>query len=373
MAFKKLLRKLHLILGLSSGVVVFIVAVSGCLYCFEKEIRQVTHRNLYEVPEPGTYRESLSSVVELAKKAHADPKIKNVVYPAEINKSVQVHFKDKTVVFVDPCAGQVLGSLDMETEFFAVVLNLHRSLLLGETGKMITGISALIFLIMIISGIIMWWPHSRYALKNAITFKKGSTKKRINLDLHRVLGFYASFVLIFSVLTGLIWSFKWAEGTMYWLSGSKKEQQKIKSISPAGKKIEVDLISEAVHLRFPGKDISISYPEDKEGSYRVNVVESEDGFFKKQHQLFFDQYSGATLKEKLYSQASAGDRIKAANYNIHTGKVFGLIGQFIVFFASAIAASLPITGFMIWYSRQKKNRKVPNVAVTMPVSHLAQQ
>jgi uncharacterized iron-regulated membrane protein len=78
----------------------------------------------------------------------------------------------------------------------------------------------------------------------------------------------------------------------------------------------------------------------------------KDGFFRKSHQLVFDQYTGAVIKSKFYKDASTGDKLKATNYNMHTGKVFGLVGQLFVFFASLIVASLPITGFLMWNRRR---------------------
>jgi len=358
MSLKKLIRKIHLILGLSSGIVVFIVAVTGCLYCFEKEIRQVIYRGLYELTATGNERAPISSVVELAKKSQPGKPVRSVTFPSEPDKSIQINFKNKTTVFVDPYQLQVLGELNMEKEFFGVVLNLHRSLLLGDAGKMITGISALIFLVMIISGIIMWWPTNKRSLRASFTIKKEASTKRFNLDLHRVLGFYGSFILIFSVLSGLIFAFKWAEAGMFWLSGSKKEQTKVRSKVTAGGEGSIDLIAATVLDRFPEQAVTIVFPEDTLSSYRATITETNNSFFKKQHHLFFDQYSGAVLKEKMYDQGSAGEHLRAANYDIHTGKVLGLFGQLLVFCASAIAASLPVTGFLIWFRRQQKKGTV---------------
>jgi uncharacterized iron-regulated membrane protein len=86
----------------------------------------------------------------------------------------------------------------------------------------------------------------------------------------------------------------------------------------------------------------------------VNIHARDEGFFKKTHQVFFDRYNGKILKTQLYDNSSTGDKIKATNFDIHTGRVFGLFGQLLVFFAALITASLPVTGFLIWRKKQKK-------------------
>jgi uncharacterized iron-regulated membrane protein len=76
---------------------------------------------------------------------------------------------------------------------------------------------------------------------------------------------------------------------------------------------------------------------------------------------YFDQY---TLEEidvdQIYGRldkASIADKMFRMNYDIHTGAIIGLPGKFLAFFASLIAASLPVTGFLIWWGRSKKNRE----------------
>jgi uncharacterized iron-regulated membrane protein len=359
MSLKRLVRQIHLWLGLLSGLVVFIVGITGAVYCFEKELRTVIHKELYTV-QPGAQRsKALSGLIETVKNDYPKQVIKNIRVPGDPSASIEVNLKNKITVFAHPGTHRILGTLDMETEFFAVILKIHRSLYLGDPGKIITGTSALIFLVMLISGIILWWPANKRALNQKLSIKKNATKKRRNFDLHSVLGFYASWILIFSVLTGLIFAFKWAEKTMYWLSGSKKTELKPKSVymNNAGPS-PVDSIFVTLRSEYPGKDYFLILPEDSLACYRAIVVREDENFFKKQDLLFFDRYSGQQVKKLRYEDTSTGERLRVNNYNIHTGKVFGLAGQFLVFFAALIAASLPVTGFILWWNKGKKQERL---------------
>jgi uncharacterized iron-regulated membrane protein len=81
-----------------------------------------------------------------------------------------------------------------------------------------------------------------------------------------------------------------------------------------------------------------------------------------------DQYSGEILAKKLWDDKNAGEILQEANYNIHVGAILGFPGKLLAFFASLVSASLPVTGFMIWWGRKKKKKnispKVRNIQLT---------
>lgn len=353
---KRIFRQLHLILGLLSGLVVFIVATAGAIYTWEEEFRGMMYKDVIQLQvPPGTQRLPLTDLIKAAKKEYPKPGIKNIrIYPQE-NRSIEINLKNKTTVMVDPFTGKVLGKIDRENDFFGIVLRLHRSLLLDDVGKVITGTSATIFSFMLISGIVLWWPKNKAFLKDRLIIRKKGGARR-TYDFHSVLGFYGSWILIFVSLTGMIFAFKWAEGTMYWLAGSKKVEKKYFSEYVESKKpLQIDeYISKTSYLYNQSGECFIGLPEDSVGAVRVSFRYDNGGFYKKQDHLFFDQYSGALLKANLFENSSKGEKLRATNYNIHTGKVFGIVGQFLVFFSALIAASLPVTGFVMWWRKRRR-------------------
>lgn len=349
---KNIIRKLHLIIGLLSGLIVFVVSITGCIYSFEEEFRGALYKQQLSVT-PQKNRISISALIDTVKNKH-HLEIKNIRIKNDPTSSIEFQLKDKTFFYINPYTAEYLGTINKEKDLFGICLQIHRSLYLGDAGKWITGISALLFLTMLISGIILWWPRKNAPKRLAYWFKSQASKKRKTFDLHRVLGFYASFILIFVVLTGLIWSFKWAENTMYWLSGSKKEErQKVQSKENLVNTFSLDsVLSDLKKNTKKAADCFISFPEDKKGNYRISFRSDDGRFFKHSDQFFIDQYSGKVLKAKTFDKAQTGDKLKAANYDIHTGKALGIMGQIIVFIAGLISASLPITGFLIWKNKR---------------------
>lgn len=357
MFLKRIFFQLHLLLGLTSGAVVFVVSTTGAMYAFEEEFRSWMYHDVLFVKPEGN-RKPITELIKNAKTEFPKPGVKNIRIQTNPESSIEIILKNKQSVLVNPYTGKVLGSFNKENDFFGIVLQLHRSLCIGDTGKIITGTSATIFIFMLLSGIILWWPQNKALFKQKLTIKRNAPSKKRTYDLHSVLGFYASWILIFTALTGIVWSFKWAENTMYWLNGSKKEERRFHSEYLANtKRLSIDKVLEySASLYNQSNECFIGVPEDSTGVYRITFRYDDGGFYRKTDQLFYDQYTGKLLKAHLFETSSQGDKLKGTNYAIHTGKVFGLTGQLFVFFAALISASLPITGFLMWKGKRKKRK-----------------
>jgi uncharacterized iron-regulated membrane protein len=358
MLIKKIIRQTHLLLGLLSGLVVFVVAITGCLYSFEEELRGFMYKDLLVV-QPQAQKLPLDLLIQKSRIQYPSPAIKNVKLKNDSCSSVEIILKNKQSIFINPYTGSILGTINKENDFFGVVLKIHRTLYLGDAGKIITGTSAAIFILMLISGIFLWFPRNKKAVKQKLFISKTDSLPQKHYDLHSVLGFYASLIIIFTALTGLVWSFKWAENTMYWLSNSKKQERKQyhSEYHSSQKVLAVDLFLSSIEkYSFLGEECFINMPEDSVGVYKVTVRLDDGGFYKKMNQFVFNQYTGELVTMQLFNNASTGDKLKATNYNIHTGKVFGITGQLLVFFASLISASLPVTGFLMWRGKRKKRK-----------------
>jgi uncharacterized iron-regulated membrane protein len=73
--------------------------------------------------------------------------------------------------------------------------------------------------------------------------------------------------------------------------------------------------------------------------------------------LYFDQYTAKQIPVSYwgkYADANAGEKATRMNYDIHIGAIAGLPGRILMFFAALITASLPVTGFYIWWGKKKK-------------------
>lgn len=366
-AIRKIILKIHLWLGLSTGLVVFVVSITGAMYCFAPELQQLTQP--YRSVEAKNERFlPASTLVKIAEKQVPDKKAKRLYY-GQPNKAAYVLFFEKGgyhhAVFMNPYDGTVLKTKNMRKDFYNIILYLHFTLLIPY-GQEIVGWSTLIFFIMIISGIILWWPRNKAAKKARFQIKWGTSAKRLNYDIHNVFGFYASWVLIFIILTGLIWAFDGFAKTVYDITGEKKsiikQQLPISNTNQQGalltenaidkvwNKIEKEMIDTY-------KTVEFILPQNDSAALLVRANPSGKTFYKTDYR-YFDQYSAKEFEGsygwgKYNDVTTLSDRMRRMNYDIHIGAVMGLPGRIAAFLAALIAASLPITGFLIWRGRKK--------------------
>jgi uncharacterized iron-regulated membrane protein len=221
---------------------------------------------------------------------------------------------------------------------------------------------------MMTTGIILWWPKIKGALKQRFSIKWNAKWRRVNYDLHNVLGFYMMWIAILIACTGLIFGFQWFAKSAYWItSGGKQLTEFYMPVSD--KKAEtnlnipaIDLLWQRMKREHPSAEIlEVHVPENDSSAIEVAANPDDDTYWKADYR-YFDQY---TLEEipvtHLYGQlkdASLADKIARMNYDLHVGAAAGLPGKILAFIASLICASLPVTGFCVWRGRRKKSKGI---------------
>ncbi|WP_316820255.1 PepSY-associated TM helix domain-containing protein [Pedobacter gandavensis] len=368
--FKYWTGQLHLWLGLLSGLFVCFLGITGCILAFEHEIENITQPYRFAKVEQRA-KIAPSELKKIADKALPGKHAHSVGYQ-EGKASQVVYFAENPsyywIVFLNPYTGEVLKVKNMDDDFFRIVIMGHYYLWLPPNiGQPILATATLMFLFLLISGLVLWWPKNKAASKKRFSIKWNAKWKRVNYDLHNVLGFYMTWVLIFIAITGLVMGFQWFAKSVYWISsGGEPMKQFVESYSDTsllnaakGKKPAMDVLWAKTLNGLPGYTggIEVHVPENAKSAIEVAINPDTETYWKADY-LYYDQYS---LKEMEVSHsygklknASVADKITRMNYDIHIGAIAGLPGKIIAFLASLIAASLPITGFIIWYGRKKK-------------------
>ncbi|SDG71851.1 Uncharacterized iron-regulated membrane protein [Pedobacter terrae] len=356
--FKNTIRNIHLWLGLATGLVVFIISVTGALYIFEEEIRDFTQKDfryvrLQEKPFIG-----LDKVISGFEKLSPKDELRLIrIEDALPNATVEMTSKKGMVYYFNPYDATLVkkGGED----WLQVVEHIHTSLLLGNTGKFIIEWSVVIFVLMLITGLILWFPGQMRLLKQSFTIKRKASFKRLNYDLHNVLGFYASFILLITALSGLYFAFKEVKNATSLFTGTKLGQGKaIISANPTTIDpipVRYNKIYAEAKIKYPGA-ISTSFSLRGKGELRLRMIYPYR-WARKQNTFFYEQATGRMIRAKLYKDYNGADLIEATNYDLHTGRLFGLPNKILSLLAALVAASLPITGFIIWWQKRKKSRR----------------
>lgn len=372
MTIKKRTGQIHLWLGLTSGLFVFVIAITGCIYAFQEEIQNVTQPYRF-VEEQNVEFLHPSKIIQIANKELPGKHIHAVMYNGKTNSAKAIFYSDKEhyyyFIYINQYTGEVLKVSDEYATFFRFILDGHYYLWLPpDIGQPIAASATLVFFAMVISGIFLWWPRNKNGRKQRFTIKWNARWRRKNYDLHNVLGFYIiSLALIFSI-TGLVWGFQWFNKTYYSvISGGKEFIEYQNPISKLSKIDTTDISAiDKVWLKLNAESpitsaIEIHPPEDSVSSIAANVNPDPSTYWKTDYR-YFDQYSLQELSVKhmwgRFNEISGANKLMRMNYDIHVGGILGLPGKILAFFASLIIASLPITGFLLWRGRRNEKRKV---------------
>jgi uncharacterized iron-regulated membrane protein len=371
MKTKKIIFQLHKILGLATGIVVFIVAVTGCCWTFREEIESLYDDYKTVAPQEGTII-TVTKAKEIAQVIFPENTVHGTVFKQQ-NDAVEVIFYDAEPefyqsVFLNPYSGEIIQVDNHLTGFFAFILKGHmRVWLPKKIGEQVVGASILIFILIIISGFILWIPKKRKNIKQRLKFdwKKTTKWKRKNFDLHTVTGFYICSLAFIIAFTGSFMSYDWLKYVVYKSTGGERTvvfevPQNKDSIAITSTTKPIDLLIPRLQKEDINADgFELHYPENEQQSIYVEVSKSK-GLFYDSDFRFFDQN---TLKEieteaiyGKYKDATIPDKILRMNYDIHIGAIGGVIGKIIVFIISLLVASLPITGTLLWYGRTYKKK-----------------
>ena len=168
-------------------------------------------------------------------------------------------------------------------------------------------------------------------------------------------------------VTGLVWGFQWFAKGYYSAAGGEKEIVYQEPVSDISKKINfdapaIDVVWQKMRASHPGAEVlEVHIPDSDSAAIAANANPDSDTYWQLDY-VYYDQYTLEELPAKSiygrFKDADGPDKLMRMNYDVHTGAIIGLPGKILMFFASLIAASLPVTGFIIWRGRRKKNKNL---------------
>ena len=228
-------RKFHLWLSVPFGIVITVTCFTGALLVFEDEITVLCRGDMATVAPHGEPLKLNVIADRVDATLPADVDVKGIVVSGSPTEAYKVNLSKpkKAFVYVNQYTGEVIGE-DERMPFFQTVFRLHRWLMDSNPGdgaifwgKMVVGASTLVFVVILLTGLVIWWPRNRKMLKNRlhIALKKG--KNRFWYDLHVAGGFYAMLLLLAMALTGLAWSFEWYSNGVYTLLGAGEANETV--------------------------------------------------------------------------------------------------------------------------------------------------
>ena len=417
---RKIFRNIHLWLSVPFGILITLICFSGAALVFEKEVMELCHRELYFVKKVEAAPLPMEQLMtKVAATLPDSVSVTGVNISSDPERAYQVTLSKprRASMYVDQYTGEILGKYE-RAPFFNFMFRMHRWLLDSMKqdggifwGKMIVGTSTLMFVFVLISGIAVWWPRTRKALKNSLKIVANKCWRRFWYDLHVAGGMYALVFLLAMALTGLTWSFQWYRTGFYktfgvevqpsmghgnaaanaTAKGGKREgspEGGKREGSPEGRSGSPEGRSGSPEGRNGRPEGRSGRPEGRKHSPYTNwqqvyeqlaeanpdykLISVSDGSASVALPRFgnqrgtdrykFNPRNGEITETTLYKDLDNSGKIRGWIYSVHVGSWGGMLTRILTFIAALVGASLPLTGYYLWIRRLMK-RKIKREAI----------
>jgi uncharacterized iron-regulated membrane protein len=366
-SWRTLFLKLHLWLGLASGLIVVLLCLSGTLLALQGPIESRVNQRVLHV-EPQGRPLPLEALVPRILTSSEKPFTGLAVMPGE-TEALQF-MQGRKVTYVNPYSGEILGGFNpVVSETFLWVFRLHRWLLLETpVGRPITGAATLIFLVVLASGLVLWWPKRWSQLRRGLTLRSKVNAQGRNYDLHVVLGFYALVPLLVMGSSGLYWSYNPAFKQVVYtlLDGrpappSAARPPQAATESKPFSDLPYSRLLEAAHQEFPHAGaVRITFPASAEQPVEIAKVHAPGPFSVPYlDRLHLDARTGEVVKREPFAEKSRAEKLLSLIKHIHLGTVYGGLSLTIYVLACLVGTTLPLTGLLHWLNKTRAMRPRP--------------
>ena len=381
---RKIFRNIHLWLSVPFGILITLICFSGAALVFEKEVMELCHRELYFVKKVEAAPLPMEQLMtKVAATLPDSVSVTGVNISSDPERAYQVTLSKprRASMYVDQYTGEITGKYE-RAPFFNFMFRMHRWLLDSMKqdggifwGKMIVGTSTLMFVFVLISGVVVWWPRTRKVLKNSLKIVANKGWRRFWYDLHVAGGMYALVFLLAMALTGLTWSFQWYRTGFYKTFGVEvqpsmghgnaaanatakggKREGSPEGISgrPEGRKHSPYTNWQQVYEQLAEANPDYKQISVSDGSASVAVPRF--GNQRGTDRYKFNPRNGEITETTLYKDLDNSGKIRGWIYSVHVGSWGGMLTRILTFVAALIGASLPLTGYYLWIRKKIKRR-----------------
>lgn len=380
---RKFFAKIHLWLSVPLGILVSIICLSGATLVFEQEITRALDPQLYRVAPPeGVQPLAPSQLAARIREQMPDTlKLSSLQLSGDPREACMAGFEGsaRRTLSVNPYTGEVNG-WTKKYGFFQTTRKLHRWLMDAPAakgqpsiGKGVVGVTTLLLVVILVSGLAIWVPRTRKALKQRLKVSCTNGWRRFWYDSHTVLGFYAALFLLAMALTGLTWSFGWYREAAYSLFGGGAQQTaassqpaKGNSVRPArggegGRGVETaaepfdyavwDGVLDELKMRYPVyKTITLN-------ERNARIVPDPHTSMRRTDTARFDPRDGRIEGVDRYRDAPRSQSLRGWFYAFHTGSWGGMTTKILYFLSALIGGTLPLTGYYLWLKKRRRTAK----------------
>ena len=364
----RILWRWHFYAGLFCMPFVTLLAITGCIYLFRPQIEAWIDRDLVRLERTGSPR-TMDEVVAAARAAIPGSTLAAVVlaeHPDEARRVLVSKGGDRTRVYVHPDTLAILKTVPEQGRFASFVSRLHGELLVGKAGSILVELAASWAIVMILTGLYLWWPRQARGLGGVLYPRIGQGARRFWRDLHAVTGIWISSLALFLLVTGLPWAFVWGESFKHvrqwthaidapqdWSTSSAGEHAEhmhhdasVAETAAADASIDAVVHSaEALHLASP---VLLSPPTKASPFW---WAKSNAANRPLRADVALSPRSAEPVARKDFADRHVIDRIIGFGIAAHEGQLFGWINQALGVLTASGLVTLCASAFVMWRRR----------------------
>ena len=379
--FKKTLFQLHWFFGITAGLILALMGITGATVSFQDELLNLLNPSVLKVEklDSGTL-----APAELVRRVEATEgkQVSMLWVGVDSDSAARIFFtpppgeRRGQLRYVDPYTGTYQGDASGQG-FFDLMLQLHRFLAMGQTGRQITGACTLMLIFFCLSGLYLRWPRQALNWRAWLTLDWAKKGRSFNWDLHSVAGTWCMIFYLLAALTGLSWSYEWYnKGLQKLFSDSPNSQQRKGGRGqpgPAGPApvADYDAIWATIQ-QAAGPQLSlynVRMPPVAGQPATVFYLRSDSPHERAFNQIVLDPVTGVIKQHQRYADKSYKAQLLTSIYALHVGSYWGLPGRILVTIASLSMPLFFITGWLLYLDRRRKKRQIKQARQGLSTAH----
>lgn len=341
--------------ALGLGWILILSGLTGSLLVVARPVDRWLHPDYFvaQQPQPAAAQVSLEALrTRLAREFGA--KAAFTFRPPRANGAtmeVLVRGQWRGSLYLHPASGAEQGRRGEHDSVVSLLHGLHSALWLGQTGEAILALAAFIYLLLAVSGIVLWWPR-RWPPSLRIAFGKGFM--RASFDLHRTGGIVFALLLAVSMATGAYLAWRPIGGWISWLAGTPVVSAPKLPAAATGPALPLDALAAAAQAAFQDGRIGLFlYTPQLDRPLAVRMHVPDDPHPNGRSVVWLDPRNGQVLASHRWDALDPGTRINSIVFPLHTGELGGVAGETAVALLGLVLGMLGITGLVLWSQRRQ--------------------
>lgn len=417
---KKTFFQIHWFLGITAGLILSLMGVTGAIYSYEQQILKWINQDSYTVQVENRAKLNPAEIYQHFHNTAPELKINSITVASAASESSSINVVKEgarrgLTMMINPYSAEMLPEIKGR-EFFAFIQKLHRNLTVGPIGKQITGACTLMLIFFVLSGLYLRWPK-KHAWRQWFAIKPQLKGRNFIWDLHAVVGTWVIIFYLVFAMTGLYWSYDWWRNGMFKVLGVERPQatmqaspnagghQGQQSNSPQrnmagmenrgeransahpdsaaassstprsndarserrerGKGLEPVQIHRALNQTWSGfnpqlgreySSLTFTLPKKDDGKLELSFVDINPQHERARNKAIFNYQTSKIESLELYSDQKLNEKIMGSMLPVHRGSFFGPVYQFIAMLAALSMPLFFVTGWMLYLKRRKQKK-----------------